>query len=295
MNNSQPGILADLPSAGRYLIFSIETVGEVPAALDRLSSVVDGEEVVIGFGSSLLSSLGVSIAGMRSFSSFESCGIEIPATHGALWCWLRGEDKGDLIHKEREITQMLLPAFSIEDIVDSFKYGSGRDLTGYEDGTENPVDEEAIKYALVAGQGEGLDGSSFVAVQQWVHDLNKFDEMDQETQDHSIGRRKSDNEELANAPDSAHVKRTAQEDFDPEAFLVRRSMPWANEAGEGLNFVAFGCTFDAFEAQLNRMAGRDDKIVDALFQFTRPVTGAYFWCPGMKGGKLDLSKLLLKR
>jgi len=22
-------------------------------------------------------------------------------------------------------------------------------------------------------------------------------------------------------------------------------MPWANEAGEGLNFVSFGCTFEA--------------------------------------------------
>jgi putative iron-dependent peroxidase len=45
-------------------------------------------------------------------------------------------------------------------------------------------------------------------------------------QDHAVGRRRSDNEELDDAPESAHVKRTAQESFEPEAFVVRRSMPW---------------------------------------------------------------------
>jgi putative iron-dependent peroxidase len=48
---------------------------------------------------------------------------------------------------------------------------------------------------------------------------------------------------------------------------------------------------DAFEAQLRRMAGLDDGITDALFKFTRPVTGAYFWCPAMRRGRLDLAPL----
>ena len=107
-------------------------------------------------------------------------------------------------------------------------------------------------------------------------------------QDHIIGRRHSDNEELEDAPASAHVKRTAQEDFDPEAFVVRRSMPWAAADEEGLIFLAFGHSFDAFEALMKRMVGADDGVVDALFSFTRPVTGDYLWCPPMKGDRLDL-------
>jgi len=39
------------------------------------------------------------------------------------------------------------------------------------------------------------------------------------------------------------------------------------------------------------MAGLDDGIVDALFTYSRPVTGAYFWCPPLKDGKLDLRAL----
>jgi putative iron-dependent peroxidase len=107
-------------------------------------------------------------------------------------------------------------------------------------------------------------------------------------QDNMIGRRRSDNAELDDAPESAHVKRTAQESFTPPAFVLRRSMPWVQGLDSGLMFVAFGCTLDAFEAQLRRMAGLDDGVVDALFQMSRPITGAYFWCPPMRHGQLDL-------
>ena len=109
--------------------------------------------------------------------------------------------------------------------------------------------------------------------------------------DDAIGRRRSTNEEIAEAPLSAHVKRTAQENFEPAAFVVRRSMPWANAMRAGLMFVAFGASLDAFEAQLRRMVGLDDGVTDALFKFTRPVTGAYYWCPGMRRGRLDLAPL----
>jgi putative iron-dependent peroxidase len=92
---------------------------------------------------------------------------------------------------------------------------------------------------------------------------------------------------------SSHVKRTAQESFEPKAFVLRRSMPWADGMCGGLNFVAFGKSFDAFEAQLRRMVGAEDGITDALFKFTLPITGSYFWCPPMAGNRLDFRALAL--
>ena len=186
----------------------------------------------------------------------------------------------------------LAPALRIATIVDAFQYEASRDLTGYEDGTENPQGEDAVVAAVLQGASAGLDGSSFVAVQQWLHDLDRFERMPQAEQDATFGRRREDNEEMDDAPPSAHVKRTAQESFDPEAFVVRRSMPWADGARAGLVFVAFGRSLDAFEAQMRRMAGEEDGIVDALFRFTHPLTGAYFWCPPVgPAGKLDLRAL----
>jgi putative iron-dependent peroxidase len=58
-------------------------------------------------------------------------------------------------------------------------------------------------------------------------------------------------------------------------------------------FVAFGHSFDAFETLLRQMMGINDGIKDGLFRFTRPVSGAYYWCPPMKDGKPDLSILKL--
>ncbi|HEY53693.1 MAG TPA: Dyp-type peroxidase [Caldilineae bacterium] len=287
----QPGILLPPPRMARYLTFSLTPGASAKASLQTLSNLVDGEEIVAGLGQSLVETFGVHIRGLHTFPAQVGPGIEIPSTPAALWIWLRGEDRGELLHRTRSIQQALAPTFRLEQVIDAFQYEDSRDLTGYEDGTENPEGDEALKAALVSGQGEGYDGASFVAVQQWVHDLDAFQAKPASEQDNIIGRRKSDNEELEDAPESAHVKRTAQEDFVPEAFVLRRSMPWTCGMESGLVFVAFGRSFDAFEAQLIRMVGAEDGITDAVFTFTRPISGSYFWCPPIRDGHLDLSAL----
>ncbi|MCK4710243.1 MAG: Dyp-type peroxidase [Gammaproteobacteria bacterium] len=297
MNNAQAGILHSVPRHSRYLSFYLEAdnldTKKLLSTLQKLTQIVDGDNIVLGIGPSLLQALGVTIEGMRLFPVMSGPGFDIPSTPAALWCWLRGDDRGELYHQSRIIEQTLFPDFNLGYVLDGFMYADSRDLSGYEDGTENPTGEEAISAAIVSAQGVGLDGASFVAVQQWVHDLGVFEEKSQKEQDDIIGRRRSDNEEFSDAPESAHVKRSAQENFDPEAFMLRRSMPWTEGTDAGLNFVAFGKSFDAFEAILSRMIGADDGISDALFSFTRPVTGAYFWCPPMKDNRLDLSLLSL--
>jgi putative iron-dependent peroxidase len=235
--------------------------------------------------------LGKNISGLCTMPAQSGCGIDIPSTPTALWCWLRGNDRGEIFHRSRQIENMLAPGFVVTNVIESFQYDANRDLSGYEDGTENPVGDEAIQAAIVQNQGAGLDGSSFVAVQQWLHDFDALDEMTTNERDDVIGRHISDNEEFDEAPDSAHVKRAAQESFEPEAFILRRSMPWAEGMDAGLVFVSFGHSFAAFEAILRRMLGKEDTVVDALFAFTRPVSGAYFWCPPVKAGKLDLSAM----
>ena len=291
MSNYQPGIVADVPAQARYLGFSIRAGSAPEAVLERLTELVDGESAVVGLGKSLLEAVGTGIAGLADFPVYHEPGAEVPSTPQALWVWLRGEDRGELVHATRRFREALQDNLHLEQVIDAFRYGSGLDLTGYEDGTENPVGEEALAAGIVAGAGPGLDGSSFVAVQQWVHDLDRFMAQPQAARDAVIGRRQSDNEELGDAPETAHVKRTAQEDFEPEAFVLRRSMPWAEARAEGLVFVAFGHSVAAFDALLRHMVGLDDGKVDALFGFTRPVTGGYFWCPPMRNGRLDLSAL----
>lgn len=291
MSSMQDGILAPIPALSRYLTLALQPGADLPRALRALAEMADGERLVVGLGGSLVAALGRKIPGLRSLAPISAAGVDVPATPAALWCWLRGDDRGDLLHRTRKLLAALDGALQLEQLVDGFRHGSGLDLSGYEDGTENPTGAAAIEAAFACGQGAGLDGASFVAVQQWLHDLDRFDALDGNVQDAAIGRRRSDNVELDDAPASAHVKRTAQESFEPEAFMLRRSMPWAEGLRSGLMFVAFGKSFDAFEVQLQRMAGIDDGIVDALFGFTRPITGSYYWCPPMRDGQLDLRAL----
>jgi putative iron-dependent peroxidase len=289
---AQPGILAPTPRVGRYLSFALVQGRDVGAALQRLVPLVDGSRVVLGLGPDAVQAVGATVPGLRAFPQWSLAPVKLPTTPVALWCWLRGDDAGDLVLASRALVQAAEPAFALSQVVEGFRHGQGpnghgRDLTGYEDGTENPCDGAAEAAALVGG-GAGLAGGSFAALQQWQHDWDAFEGMAPSAQDAMIGRRRSDNEELDDAPESAHVKRTAQESFTPEAFVVRRSMPWAEGLRSGLMFVAFGRSFDAFEAQLRRMAGLEDGVVDALFQMSRPVTGAYVWCPPLRDGRLDL-------
>lgn len=303
----QAGILAPLPPVGRYVFFSLagRDADAIRTALQRLQPLVDGNNAVVGMGPQLAAALDSPLPFLREFPSLQGPQFQAPCTPTALCLWLRGTDRGELLALTRRLALALQPAFALQHSVDTFVHrcgdnGLGRDLTGYEDGSENPTGDAAALAALGRAQGDGLDGGSCWALQQWEHDFTAFQAMPSQAQDHAIGRRLSDNEELEDAPASAHVKRTAQESFEPEAFVMRRSMPWWSASPQGadragLMFSAFGCSFDAFEAQMRRMLGMDDGISDALFGFSRPLSGCYLWCPPMRDGRLDLRRLGIGR
>ena len=190
----------------------------------------------------------------------------LPSHQNALWIFLRAPDRATIFDLSQKLAGFLAPAFDVADAIDTFAY-AGRDLTGYVDGTAESQGEEAIE-AAIAKDASGTPQSSFAAVQRWVHDLKRFHARSTGERDAMISRRHSDNEEIDDAPESAHVKRAAQEMFDPTAFMVRRSQPWATNEAQGLEFIAYGASLDAFERVLRRMAGLDDGVSDALLAFT---------------------------
>ena len=292
MSHYQPGILATpVPPQARHMFFALESAAALPAALDNLLGLVDGKSAVVGFGESLVKALDGNIEGLRVFPALTGVGVDNPSTQHALWCWLHGVDRGELLNRSNALEAALAPALRLVQMTEGFRHREGHDLTGYEDGTENPQDEAAAAAALVAEGADGTVGGSFAAIQQWQHDLKGFHALPSHETDHIMGRRLSDNEELDDAPISAHVKRTAQESFAPEAFIVRRSMPWIEGDRAGLMFLAFGFSLDAFEVQLRRMSGLEDGITDGLYRISRPITGGYYWCPPLKDRRLDLRAL----
>ncbi|HVZ36609.1 MAG TPA: hypothetical protein VG963_29470, partial [Polyangiaceae bacterium] len=49
---------------------------------------------------------------------------------------LCGEDRGELLQRGRHLQAALEPSYRLDQIQDAFVYAGGRDLSGYEDGTE---------------------------------------------------------------------------------------------------------------------------------------------------------------
>ena len=287
---SQPHILNPVEACGRSLTFRLVPEADLQAALRRLQQGFRLQWGVVGIGDAIPQALGRRIRGLRPFPSITGPAVSIPSTQQALWAMLYGPDRGVVFDAAESLRALAAPDFVQSDAMDTFVYRGGRDLTGYEDGTENPRGDAAERAAVVTSEPDPA-GSSFVAVQRWVHDLELFRKHTPEERDKFIGRFIETNEEMEDAPSSAHVKRSAQESYDPAAFMVRRSMPWAGAFERGLEFVAYGESLDRFERVLRRMAGLDDGIVDALFNFSRPVTGGYYWCPPAAGDRLDLSSL----
>jgi putative iron-dependent peroxidase len=291
MSAPQSTLLCGPTPVGRFLTFSLAPGRDPESALARVARLTPGDGFVVGLGEPLVRATGLALLGLRSFPALTGPGVAFPSTQGAVWAFLGGPDAGALLHRARELRRGLGDDFQLDEDVASFSYGGGRDLSGYEDGTENPKDERAVEVALVRAPGAPVDGSSFVAVQRWRHELSSLEAMTPQERDHVIGRSRETNLELADAPASAHVKRTAQESFEPPAFMVRRSMPWGDVAEHGLYFVAYGASLDPFERVLRRMAGLEDGLPDALLRFSRPLTGGYYWCPPLRAGALDLRAL----
>lgn len=286
----QPGILSPHCKVGRTVSFRIAPGKDVAKALKNLSERFSPEAGVIGIGEPTALAMKKKIPGLSTFPAMSGPSCSVPSTQQALWCLLRGTDRGQVFDLDRELRATLGDAFVMNDVMDTFIYRTGHDLTRFEDGTENPQGDDAVDAAIVR-EGEHLQGSSFVAVQRWVHDLARFDTFGKKRKNEIIGRDVDSNEELEDAPPSAHVKRTEQEGFEPPAFMVRRSMPWASAEREGLEFIAYVASLGNFERMMRRMVGADDGIIDGLFAFSFPVSGGYYWCPPLTGGRLDLRAL----
>ena len=164
-----------------------------------------------------------------------------------------------------------------------FTYRDGRDMTGFVDGTANPPSHRAADVALVP-PGEAGEGGSHVLVMRWVHDLEAFNQLAVEEQQHVIGRTKPDSVELAEAakPPTAHIARVTIEVGGEELKIFRRSVPYGTVREHGLYFVAFSADQSRYDRMLARMFGTTgDGVHDRLINFSRPVSGAYYFAPSL--------------
>jgi putative iron-dependent peroxidase len=119
---------------------------------------------------------------------------------------------------------------------------------------------------------------------RWVHDLAAFEQLSVADQQRVIGRTKADSVELpaAEKPPTAHIARVETSVDGRELEIFRRSVPYGTSQEHGLYFVAFSAERSRYDRMLGRMFGTSgDGIHDHLTDFSRPVSGAYYFAPSL--------------
>jgi putative iron-dependent peroxidase len=277
MPQPQPGVFALGTRSHHHLELDLvgDRVGLGPAlaAIGEATTSVAGVNVVVGLGPSLH-------PGVDAFEPIVGPdGFTMPATQHDLWLWLHGGGPDGCFDLARLSAIALAGVAEVRSEQISFAYGPSRDLSGFEDGTENPPVHEAPIVATTAG------GGSVVLVQRWVHDLDGLGALDVHERELVIGRTFDTSEELPDdvRPATSHVSRVVVEDGDGEELEVfRRSTAFGGVLEHGLQFVAFSADQARVQRMLLRMAGADDGIRDELTRYSTPTTGAYYFVPSIE-------------
>jgi putative iron-dependent peroxidase len=287
----QFGIFAQGTNAHAFVEWDLRPgvdLREAAAILGRLRGPTvsaGGVNLVLAFGSDLWRLLAPSDVptGIGPFQPIGRLGgHHVPAAQHDVWLWINGSSQDVVFEHTRAAAGAIETVAVLASETVGFVHRDSRDLTGFIDGTANPNLLEAPIAALVPDGQPGAGGSHVVAM-RWVHDLTAFDALPTVEQEGIFGRRKSDSSELADdvKPPTAHIARVEIEDTAGiELPIYRRSVPYGTVAEHGLYFVAFAADRSRFDTMLGRMFGTaDDGLRDRLTDFSRPVSGAYYYAP----------------
>lgn len=196
---------------------------------------------------------------------------ELPATQHDLVVWLAGASYDVVFDTSRSIVAELMGRARLAHEMVGWRDHHDLDLTGFEDGTENPSIVEATSVALVPAGRPGESGS-ILLLQPWEHDAISWEGLPVASQEAIIGRRKSDSEELDPRPPTSDVARTDQDRFGK---IFRRNVAYGTVAQHGTIFVGFCGSQVPLREMLESMVGRGSEPPDQLTSVARAVTGAY--------------------
>ncbi|WP_085933313.1 Dyp-type peroxidase [Enhydrobacter aerosaccus] len=294
---SQP-VAAPLTRAAIFLVVTINDGAEHEAAVKSLCADLSALQRAVGFRDldgrlSCIMGIG-SEAWDRLFGAPRPKELhpfrEIKGKHHAV------STPGDLIFHIRamrmdlcfELAALIMsrlgPAVATADEVHGFQYFDDRDLLGFVDGTENPVDQEALDATLIGDEDPAFAGGSYVIVQKYLHDLKAWEAVPVEQQEKIVGRTKLSDVELDDSvkPSYAHNALTVIEENGQELSIVRANMPFG-EIGKGefgTYFIGYARSPSRIERMLENMfIGRPPGNYDRLLDFSRAVTGTLFFIP----------------
>jgi putative iron-dependent peroxidase len=264
-----------------------ESLVRAVADLRPPRTTVGGVNLVVGFRPELWRSVAPdgAPAGVHGFDEplRGSGGYAMPATQADLWVWYAAAAYDIVFDLGTATVDALAPLATLVREATGWSYKHTRDLTGFEDGTENPTLYEAPGVALIEDGAPGA-GGSVLLFQQWRHLAKDWSALPEERQERIIGRTKTDSVELGDdaMPPDSHVARTKVQANGAELPIFRRNVPYGTVSEHGTLFIGFSADQRRMHRMLEQMAGADGGPRDALTRFTTPLTGAYYFVPSVE-------------
>ncbi|AZA10583.1 Dyp-type peroxidase [Corynebacterium gerontici] len=264
---------------------SAEAIAAIVEAVNLPTTA--GANVVVGFKPSLWAQFAEAKDIPDNVHDFDEAiqgpdGFSMPATQCDGWLWVHASTRSQAFDVLKHLLKTLGGVLELKTETTGWVYESNRDLTGFEDGTENPGLLEAPSVIAIP-DGEPGAGSSVLLFQLWKHKSRAWEALPVEEQELAMGRTKDESEELDEEimPDSSHVSRTVVEVDGEELEIYRRNVAYGDHREHGTVFVGF--SFDQWrtEEMLRRMAGADGGPRDEITRFTEPVSGAWYVCPSI--------------
>lgn len=298
MTQPQKGICAEPNLHALYLLFNVvdDDAQVIRAKLARLldtfqhyddehyEAMVSG---LIAVGSSYWLELypGLIPQELAPFPDMSCEDRHAPAVPCDLFIQIRA-DRADICHAIGvEVYELLSEHVELIEQVKGFRYLDGRDLTGFVDGTENPKGLQKLKVAVVGDDDPDFVGGSYIHVQRYKHNMQKWQKLAVKYQEQIIGRSKEDNIEFESADKAsfAHSKRANLKDQEGRNIeILRQSMPYGDMQEQGLYFVSCAKSPKPFCLILRSMIyGDEEGVYDHLMDYTQAETGAAFFAPSI--------------
>jgi putative iron-dependent peroxidase len=297
MSQPQKGICAEPNLHAQYLLFNVVD-DDFPAMREKLSRLLDLFEHfddehyeamvsgVIAIGTSFWTEIyphssPQELAGFPDMQSDDRCAPVLPCD---LFIQIRA-DRLDICHAVGiEVLDLLRVHVELVEQVSAFRYLDGRDLTGFLDGEDNPRGMKKFDIAVVGDIDVEHKGGSYVHIQRYRHDMNRWNSLSLRRQEGVMGKTKEHNLPLVDSGRSSHTFRTRLTGPNGEyPSLLKQSMPYGDMLIQGLFFISCASSSKSFKDMLHcRIFGDEMGHYDRLLDYSNAETGAAFFAPSIQ-------------
>lgn len=221
---------------------------------------------------------------LHPFVEIASEGRVAPSTPGDLIFHIRARLAAEAFELAKVIYDGLGNAVSPIDETHCFRYYDSRDLLGFVDGTENPIGQ--LRIASVQIDYDPIfEGGSYLIVQKYLHDIDKWGSFTEKKQEEIIGRHKLSNVEIRDEKKKSYAHNVLTKITDDDGIelkIVRDNLPFGEITKNefGTYFIGYAKNPEVIEMMLRNMfVGKPPGNYDRLLDVSTATTGGLFYVP----------------